>query len=165
MNINIREYSDKDLLFVKKSFESLHDYVVSIDPIKRLRKMPAYLDIFFGKFLNNIKNKQGQIFIAEVEGKPIGFIAGFVADKQSAENLLEVIPSQLGIISDIYIEHKYRGKGVGMNLIKTIEAFLSDKNCDAIWIDTNAFNTNAIKLYKTSGFIEREIGLLKNIKK
>ncbi len=164
MDIKIREYTEKDLLFVKSSFENLHDYVVSIDPIKRIRKMPGYLEVFFEKFVNNIKNNQGKIYISEFEGKPIGFVGGFVADKQSEENLLEVIPSQLGIISDIYTIPEYRGKKIGGRLIKQIEEYLVSKNCDAIWINTNGFNTSALRLYKSIGFSEREIGLMKKIK-
>lgn len=164
MEITIRDYSENDLAFVKTSFENLHDYVVSIDPEKRIRKMPGYMDTFFGNFQNNIKNNNGAIYIAEHVGKPVGFIAGFVADKQSEENLLEVIPSQLGIISDLYLASDYRGKGIGKKLMQSIETYLTEKKCDAIWIDTNGFNTHALHLYKTVGFSEREVGLMKKIK-
>jgi len=164
MDIKIREYTEKDLLFVKSSFENLHDYVVSIDPIKRIRKMPGYLEVFFEKFVNNIKNNQGKIYISEFEGKPIGFIGGFVADKQSTENLLEVVPSKLGIISDIYLIPEYRGKKIGEKLMKRMEEYLISNNCDAIWVDTNSFNKPALRLYKSIGFSEREIGLMKKIK-
>jgi ribosomal protein S18 acetylase RimI-like enzyme len=163
MEIKIKKYSGKDLSYIKNYFENIHDYVVSIDPLKRIRKMPGYLDVFFNKFLNNIKNNQGEIFIAEDQGKPIGFVAGFVADKQSKENLLEVVPSQLGIISDIYVALEYRGKKVGKKLMKIMEEDLISKDCDAIWVDTNSFNIAALHLYKSAGFLERETGLMKKI--
>ena len=164
MEVYIREYLDDDLLFIKTSFEKLHDHVVSLDPIQRLRKMPGYLDIFFEKFLRNIKTNSGKIYIAEGEGKPIGFIGGFVADKQSEENLLEVVPSQLGVISDIYLIPEFRGKKIGEKLMKQMEEYLVAKNCDAIWIEVNGFNHFARKLYKSVGFIEREIGLMKAVR-
>ena len=163
MDTQIREYTDKDVPFIKTSFEALHDFVVSLDPIKRLRKMPGYSDVFFAKLLGTIKTNQGVIFIAEIENKPVGFIAGFVADNQSEENLLEVIPLQLGIISDIYIEPQYRGKKMGGALMKTMEKYFVNKNCDALWVSTNGFNTQALHLYKSEGFMEREMGLLKKI--
>ncbi len=163
MEIKIRESGDHDLPFIKSSFEKLHDHVVSIDPIKRIRKMPGYVDVYFSKFLKTMKNNEGKIYIAEFEGKPIGYVAGFVADKQSEENLLEVIPSQLGIIKNIYLEEEYRGKNIGAQLIKIVEKYLIDKKCDAIWIDTNGFNSRALQLYKSMGFVEREVGLLKKI--
>jgi len=163
MEIQIREYSDADVSYIKLSFEKLHDYVISIDPIKRIRKMPRYIDVFFNKFLINIKNNQGKIFIAEDNEKPIGFIAGFIADKQSEENLLEVIPSQLGIVSDVYIEKEFRGKNIGKMLMEAIEKYLVDKKCDALWVDTNEFNTHALHLYKSVGYTAREIGLIKKL--
>lgn len=164
MGINIRVYLDEDLPFVKESFEKLHDHVISIDPIKRIRKMPGYADVFFAKFLKNIKNNQGTIYIVEFEGKSMGYIAGFIADKQSEEHLLEVIPSQLGIISNVYLEPELRGKKIGKKMMKAMEEYLMSKNCDAIWIDTNGFNSRALQLYKSMGFSEREIGLMKKIK-
>ena len=164
MDAYIREYTEKDTPFIKSSFENLHDYVVSIDPIKRVRKMPGYLEIYFGKFINNIKTNQGNIYISEIQGKPMGFIGGFVADKQSKENLLEVVPSQLGIISDIYLIPAFRGKKIGGKLMKQMERYLIANNCDAIWVDTNGFNEQALRLYKSIGFSEREVGLIKIVK-
>ena len=164
MEIIIRKYSSNDLSYVKSSFEALHDYVVSLDPIKRIRKMPGYMEVYFSKFLNDIKNNQGKIYIAEDNGKPVGFIAGFVADKQSEENLLEVVPSQLGIISDLYIDTEYRGKKIGSDLMNKLETYLVEKNCDSLWIDTNGFNTIALHTYKSLGYSVREIGLMKKIK-
>lgn len=125
--------------------------------------MPGYLDVYFKKFLNNIKNNQGKIYIGTHESKPIGFIGGFVADKQTEENKLEVIPSQIGIISTLYIDMSYRGKGVGTKLMKAMEHYLVGKKCDALWIDTNGFNTQALRLYKSVGYSEREVGLLKKL--
>ena len=164
MDIKIRESADHDLPFIQSSFEKLHDHVVSLDPIKRIRKMPGYMDVYFAKFLETMRNNEGKIYIAEFEGKPIGYVAGFVADKQSEENLLEVIPSQLGIIKNVYLEEEYRGKNIGAQLMNTIEKYLIDKNCDAIWVDTNGFNSRALQLYKFMGFSEREVGLMKKIK-
>jgi len=164
MEITIRDYLEQDLDYVKSSFENLHDHVVYLDPIKRIRKMPGYLDVFFKKFLNTIKNNQGKIYIAIYEGKPVGFIGGFVADKQTEENKLEVIPSQLGIISTLYLDSTYRGKGIGTKLMKAMELYLTGKKCDALWVDTNGFNTQALRLYKSVGYSERKIGLMKKIK-
>lgn len=164
MDIQIRESRDEDLVFIKSCYEKLHDFAVSIDPIKRIRKMPGYVEVYFAKFLKNIKNNEGVIYIVEVDGKAVGYVAGFVADKQSEENLLEVVPSQLGIISNIYLDPEYREKKIGPQLMKTIEAYLISKNCDAIWVDTNGFNERAIRLYKSAGFSEREVGLMKKIK-
>ena len=39
--------------------------MISIDPIKKIWKMSGYVDVFFTKFLKNIKNNQDIIFIVE----------------------------------------------------------------------------------------------------
>jgi (aminoalkyl)phosphonate N-acetyltransferase len=163
MNTRLRSYSEADVPFIKAAFERLHDHVVSIDPIKRMRKMPGYVEVFFGKLMKNISNNQGQMYIVEDTGKPVGFVAGFVADKQSEENLLEVVPTQLGIISDVYLDKELRGKGIGKQMMKKMEEYLKKKGCDSLWITTNGFNSNALGLYRSVGFVEREVGLLKKL--
>ncbi len=48
--------------------------------------------------------------------------------------------------------------------MKAIEDYLANMNYDTLWVDTNAFNTRALYLYKSVGFVEREVGLMKTIK-
>lgn len=91
----------------------------------------------------------------------VGFVAGFMAKKQSKKNLLEVIPTQLGIIGAVFVKKEFRNKGIGTKLINTIEKYLFDKKCNAIWINTNSFNLKALDLYKAAGYMAREVGLIK----
>jgi len=40
--ITIREYQDADTETIVDWFNQLHDYLVELDPIKRLRRAPEY---------------------------------------------------------------------------------------------------------------------------
>jgi len=163
MNLIIREYNQEDLSFIKESLEKLHDYVVNIDPIKRIRKEPGLIDLMHKDMINTIKTKQGKIYIAESEVGKMGFIAGFIGDKQGDENLLEVVPSKSGVISDLFVAEKYRGNKIGSQLVEQMEAYLVSQNCDSIWVNTNSFNEGALKLYNLSGCKEREVSMMKKI--
>ena len=108
MNLIIREYqsSDKDtfLALIKK----LHDFVVDIDPIHRVRHMPGYAEFSVQKTLDTVSKQNGKIYFAEAEGEIAGFIVGVVGKKQTEEDLLEVISNTLGIILDLYVGERYR---------------------------------------------------------
>jgi ribosomal protein S18 acetylase RimI-like enzyme len=162
MNVNIREYTAQDKTFLLEVVNKLHDFVVDLDPIKRLRKMPGYAEQELHELLTTIKKQQGKIFIAEIDDKQVGVIAGFIT-RQSKINLLSVVPTKLGVISDVYVDETVRGKRIGAQLIEMMEVYLKEEGCDSLWIDIVAFNTKAHAFYKKHGYSDREIGLLKKI--
>ncbi len=162
MNVQIREYNDRDKKHIIDCVEKLHDHVVSLDPLKRLRKMPGYIDTEVTNTFRTVKEQNGKILIAEDDGKFVGFIVGFMT-KQSDENLMSVVPTKLGVISDVYVSDAYRGQGVGEKLMRAMEAYLKTLDCDTIWINIVSYNTNAHSFYKKMGYHDREISLMKKL--
>ena len=162
MEITIREYRETDKNFLLEATDMLHEYVVALDPIKRLRKMPGYAENTVNDLLTTVAKQEGKIYVAEDGSKAIGFVAGFTM-KQSKENLLSVVPSKLGVISDLYIDNDYRGQHIGTKLMQKMEEHLKQTGCDALWIDIVAFNTHAHHFYNKLGYADREIGLIKKI--
>jgi ribosomal protein S18 acetylase RimI-like enzyme len=162
MNITLREYHEGDAELVKGFIQSLHHYVMTLDPIKRIRMENGFVENEFSNFISDLKNYEGKCFIAECDGKEVGFIFGLIS-KQSQENLLEVIPTRLGVIKDLYIEDEYRSKNIGTQLMQTMELYFIEKGCDSIWINVFAPNIHAHEFYKNHGYSDREIGLLKKL--
>lgn len=160
----IREFESNDEQLVLKFIEKLQDYVVATDPIKRIRNLPGLGELGLKNTLDRLKENQGKIYFAEADGNVVGYIHGFVHDKQSEEKLLEVVPSQVGQIEDLYIEPEYRGKGVGKMLMEKMEGYLVDLGCDSIWLEVFAPNTGAHDAYLKMGYMDREIGMLKRVK-
>ena len=147
MDVEIREYQDKDKELLKSLIEKLMDCVVTTDPIKRIRRMKRFGEVNMKRLLKKIDNNGGNIFFAEVDGKVVGYVAGFIS-KQSKENLLEVIPTKLGIIDDLYVDDNYRGKQIGTTLMGKIEEYFKSIDCDSIWIEVFAPNKKAHDYYK-----------------
>jgi len=162
MKIIIREYQDSDKELLKTTIESLMDYVVSTDPIKRIRRMPGYGDVELERTLEKIKKNKGKIYFAESDSKVVGYASCFITT-QSKDNLLEVIPTKLGQLEDLYVEKQYRKKGIGKLLINKVEEYLRKQGCDSIWVEVFASNNKAYEYYKKSEFIDREIGMLKRL--
>lgn len=162
MLVQIRDYKEEDKEHLKAAIGKLHDFVVKIDPLERLRRMPGYIDQEIENILQTVSKQEGKIYIAENEDTFVGFIIGFTTT-QTQENLLSVVPTKVGVISDVYVSEQYRGEHVGTQLIKHIEMYLKEKGCDTLWINIVAFNTKAHSFYNAMGYTDREIGLIKKI--
>ncbi|OGM20442.1 hypothetical protein A2714_01275 [Candidatus Woesebacteria bacterium RIFCSPHIGHO2_01_FULL_38_9] len=162
MDITFREYRETDRQLLQSLIEKLMDYVVSTDPIKRIRRLDGYGALTLKKLLKKINKNNGKIFFAEDDSKVIGFVSGFVGT-QSKENLLERVPTKVGYIEDLFVEKEYRGKHVGTNLLEKMEKYLKDKGCDSLWLEVFVPNTSAHEYYKKLGFMDREVGMLKKL--
>ena len=163
MKLTIREYKSTGKVPVKFFIEKIQDFVITTDSIKRIRRQPGFSAQGLKNTLKLVRENNGKIYIAEDDGKPIGYIFGFVCDKQSEENLLEVVPSLIGQIEDVYVEPEYRGKNIGKLLFNKMEQYLKEKGCDSIWLEVFASNTTAHAAYLKMGYTDREIGMLKKV--
>lgn len=71
---------------LKNLIEELMDFVVATDPIKRIRRLDNYGQVAVRKLLEKIDKQEGEIYLAEVKDKIVGYIAGFPTT-QSEDNL------------------------------------------------------------------------------
>lgn len=161
MDITIREYQETDRGQIIKWIEDRHDYLVNLDPHKRLCRQPEYGQVFFTELFDFVNNRQGKIFVAIEGEKLVGFSGGGV-DRPSPKDLLEVVPGKLGVISEIFVEQSYRGKGIGTMLLQKLETYLKSLGCDSLWLNVLSFNP-AHDLYRKLGYYDREIGMLKKL--
>lgn len=85
-------------------------------------------------------------------------------DKDRAlKNKLEIGPHKLGEVLKIYLDEEYRRKGIGKTMLQMMEKYFKEKGCNSMWISVFAPNENAHNMYKKFGFMDREIGMLKQI--
>lgn len=82
-------------------------------------------------------------WIAEQAGKRAGFA---VVEWQSAEG------STGGYIQTIEVLPEYRRRGVGLELLRRIEASASVRGASFIWLHVDAENENALRLYRSNGY-------------
>jgi ribosomal protein S18 acetylase RimI-like enzyme len=73
------------------------------------------------------------------------FICGFIAAK------IEEWNKRL-IIWHIYVDKKYRNKGIGKKLMSSISEYAKEKNFKIIWLEVSNYNVPAIMLYHKMGF-------------
>lgn len=135
-----------------------------LDPIKRVRRLPEFGDVFTKEMLENVRKQTGKILLACDNDIPVGFICGLILVANENQEL-KIIPSKTGYIDKFYINKEYRGKGIGKELILQIEDYLKSVGCDSVWLEADAFNSNAYNFYKKGGYLDREIGMLKQLNK
>jgi len=142
--------------------EELQDYLVQIDPMKRLRRLPGYGENYINDLLKKIKKRGGAIFIAEVENIPLGFVAG-VLNVQSKDELLGCVPTKSGRVLELIVSEKQRGKNVGKTLMSKIEEYFQQQGCDIIQVEVFEPNILAHNFYKKLGYYGRVTDMIKKI--
>lgn len=162
MNITFIEYKEehKDLLL--DLFNKLKTYGKSLDPLHRTQNLPGFVEASLKETSDNVKKYQGKIWLAQYNSEVIGFIIGAIWE-QSDLNRLEIGKHKLGEVTNIYLEDKYRGKGLGKKMFQMMEKYFKEKGCDSVWVSVSAPNEHAHNTYKKFGFMDREVGMLKQI--
>jgi GNAT superfamily N-acetyltransferase len=107
-------------------------------------------------FKNLLANQNACCFIAEDDGKPIGYIAG-------APKSIHYRKSRYFEIENMGVNPEYRSQGIGAKLIETCEKWAKDQGFQKLYVSSYFKNTKAIMFYKKSGFAEIATDLEKNI--
>jgi ribosomal protein S18 acetylase RimI-like enzyme len=96
-------------------------------------------------------NKKAAIFVAEDNGKLIGYIYGQIINKPKMKL------GRIGVIEDWFVEEKYRRRMTGEMLWDKLIAWFRDKKCNRLELDVYPTNKKAIKIYHRLEFIDKSI--------
>ncbi len=159
--VKITEYKNKKEVLVTL-IEELQDYLVQIDPLKRLRRLPEYGEMYIEDLLKKIKKHDGIIYVAELENAPVGMIAGII-ESQTKQDELECVPSKPARILELLVSKKYRGHNVGSLLMETLEKYFQQKGCDIIRVEVFEPNKTTHHFYQKLNYQNRAIEMVKTI--
>lgn len=87
-----------------------------------------------------------KIYIAEINGKIIGFIYGFIFC------VLNIYLKPIAILDDLFVEEEYRNNGCALKLINEFIHFAKENGACRIELKVLSKNENAIKLYNKFSF-------------
>lgn len=160
MDVIIRDYRQGDQAALVRCMESLLDYLGTIDPRKRIRRLPTYGEKYLASLLKRVGESEGWIGVADMDNKIVGCIA-VVVDRKDELEKLQYVPSPTGEVLDLYVDQTQRGKGIGQNLIEAAEAYVRSKGCDAMNIEVFVPNTLAHDFYKKCGYEDRVLTVFK----
>ena len=162
MKTRIRDYQGSDRTAFVKLMEQLMDYIVSIDDLKRTRRMPEFGESYTQRTLQKIAENNGIIYVAEVNGQLVGAVVGTIPE-QTKEDQLEHVPSKFGEVLELVVEAGYRDKGVGTMLMNKLEEYFKENNCNISGVGVLVPNKNAHRLYSKLGYEDRSIYMTKNL--
>lgn len=72
-------------------------------------------------------------------------------------HIIKKLTRILGIIEDVAVNKKYRGKGVGKKLVERLILIGKQKNCDKIVLSSSEKNS---KFYEKIGFKKKELQMV-----
>ncbi len=164
MEITYREYAEEDKKDLIALEHELEEFQKQIDPLKRVQNLKGFAELEIENTLKDLNKNKGRIWFAMDGNTKIGCVIGIAWNKQPEKSRLEIGPHKLGEVMHLYVEKEYRGKGIGKQLLSLIENYFRKENCDSVWLDVFSPNINAHELYKKVGFVDRQIGMLKDLK-
>ncbi|TOQ37204.1 GNAT family N-acetyltransferase, partial [Vibrio parahaemolyticus] len=94
-----------------------------------------------------IESDSSIFFIAESEGKVIGFVFGELWVRKSWTLKQRKVAS----VEQIVVDSCYRNQGVGLALIKAFEAKATSDGGEELWLEVYSFNKSALGLYRKAG--------------
>lgn len=157
MNIRSARKS-QDRLHLRKCVIELQDFECQIDP-----RMPAGKDIadeYIEHLFNRCIECDGDILVAENEKEIAGYT--LVLAKEVSEEI-EDRGLEYGLIADLMVLRKFRGLGIGRQLLEAAESYANSHTVKWLRIGVLAKNDLARELYQSRGFEEYYVELEKDL--
>ena len=156
MSINIRGIKDTDIALIKKITKETAWKSISEDERRTLRreKWSQHMDELFERFLSR---GDSEVFVAE-NGNHVFLGYVFVGE---GNNMMT--GTKHGFIFDIFVKKNYRGRGIGMMLMKRAEDYCREKGYTrmALMVATN--NQPALNLYTKLDFKAEQMFMRKKL--
>ncbi len=109
-------------------------------------------------YRNRIKDKDSLSLVAESNNEVIGYVVCGINDAEEHRIIKNVCE-----LEDVWVDEKFRGKGIGREFMKQFEEWCRSKNVNKLKIVASVQNTKVIKLYKEEGYKELDLVLEKDI--
>jgi ribosomal protein S18 acetylase RimI-like enzyme len=94
----------------------------------------------------NLENETGEVFVAEIEGKVVGFVSCFLCEDE-----LESVPAEV-LIEDLVVAKTARGKSVGKALTKAVTSYALEHGITRVVVSVLQQNNSAFRFYESMGF-------------
>ncbi|MCS7124150.1 MAG: GNAT family N-acetyltransferase [Candidatus Bathyarchaeota archaeon] len=143
-NVKIRRASEADLQQIVKLSEKLGRDESAMDsmvsPLPSEFQNPNWI-------LKNIKGENAAVFVAEADGKVVGYSLGWISQPWSYK-------AKRGYICDCFVEKAYRRRGIGKTLVKAMLEWFRNKGVECVEADIYSNNIPSLAMFKGLGFKE-----------
>lgn len=160
--MRIEELNERYYEEVKDLLVELQEYIVEIDDFKLNVISKEYREKYFEYMVEDCNKNQGKIYVAIDDEKVIGMIAGFVQCYDKRDKL-DYACLKKGLVAELVVSKNVRSKGVGTNLLDTLEKYFISIGCEYVQIEVFAPNETAKSFYYKKGYQNRMISLFKKL--
>lgn len=160
--VKLVEYSSEYETAATEMLCELQKRIVSLDDKNIQRFDDEYRQKYLSYVLQLINLHDGKIYLAINNNKVIGLVAGYIEEKDEEDKLTNRCPKR-GVVSELVVNEKQRGNGIGKVLLKRMEQYFVDKQCEYVSINVFSANTNALKFYELCDYEIRNVELLKKL--
>ena len=105
-------------------------------------------------FNKRIVEDDGCIFVAYVDDKIVGYLAGGLVKNKTYRSV-----SNFADLENMFVLEEYRGMEIGTRLYETFVEWCKSKVVRRLQVVTSAQNTGGINFYKKNGFINYDLVL------
>lgn len=161
--VDLRRYQPGDYAQVAGLFDEFQDYLVALDPLHRLRRLPGYGEYALQQTLAGVAAHDGVFFVAVDGDAVVGFAAGTITHPTASE-LLGLVPTVRGRITELFVRASYRGTGIGTRLLQATEASLIEHGCTVLRVEVFVPNHAAHRLYRKLGYRDMDIDMTKVVR-
>lgn len=144
-------------------FDEFDRYILGLDRRGLLVEPPeGYGRAYLEKTLADVKARHGVIFVAEADGRVVGFVVGVIV-LMTEIGQMEQRLRKPGEVTELYVDGDSRSRGIGAQLLERIEEWFREQGCDAVRIEVFAPNLGARRFYQRYGYGEWVIMQVKEL--
>lgn len=130
---------------VKATLEHLKDASLLFDMYRVFYRQPADYERCRRFLQERLQNEQSHIFLAYVEGQPVGFV-------QLYELYHYIHLEKQWLLSDLFVHPDYRGIGLSVHLINRSKQWCDETGACGLMLETEKTNDIGNTLYPRCGF-------------
>lgn len=143
--MKIREASRKDVKQINSLNQQLNEYHLKFDDYYKLR--PNLEDITTKYFENIITSEDSILLVAEDNKSVVGYIVGKVGVRPPVYEV-----DKRGLLSEMYVLEKYRGRGVGRELTERMISWFKERSIKYVELSVDRRNDLGYNVWKSLGF-------------
>lgn len=153
----IRDYTSLDIDIIAQKQEELINFHSKIDPnyYKPSKNAQEEIKDFLKRKLDDQNFK---LLLALYHNQVIGYVMGWMTERPPI-----YFYRKEGYLSNIYIDDKYRGLGIGSKIFKLLENWFVEKKAAFIELKADSENEDTIKSFIAFGFSMKIHGFYKKI--
>lgn len=146
----IRKAVLEDLISIQKLNDNLFDLEFNNfdDTLKREWALEKEGQEYFEDMIKN-----EIVFVAQIEDKIVGYLAGNICEK------ISYITETFAELDNMCIDDEYRRFGIGTLLMDEFKKYCKEKNMQNIKVTASAKNSRAIQFYMKNGFEDYNVTL------